>query len=209
VRHALQKWQVPPELLDLEITESVIMEDPRRALDIVTELDSMGVSISIDDFGTGYSSLSYLKKLPADELKIDKSFVIEMDASQDDCVIVRSIIEMAHNLGLRVVAEGVETQAIWQRLRALRCDYGQGFLFSRPMPSDRALHWLRAARQKPEVVYQAAAEDTGEAAPTAGSGNGSRPQSYPIRLSAIIESHSEKPSPDPPTPTATPHATTR
>jgi diguanylate cyclase (GGDEF)-like protein len=133
----LASHQLPPSCLTLEITESVIMEDPERALEIVTELDALGVQISIDDFGTGYSSLGYLKRLPAREIKIDRSFVMEMDQDVGDAMIVRSTIELAHNLGLEVVAEGVETSKVWDALKALGCDYGQGYLFSRPVPADR------------------------------------------------------------------------
>ena len=128
---------LPAGALTLEITESVIMEDPERALNVVTELDALGVRISIDDFGTGYSSLGYLKRLPASEIKIDKSFVIEMDNDPDDATIVRSTIELAHNLGLQVVAEGVETASIWDALQELGCDYGQGYHLSRPLAADR------------------------------------------------------------------------
>lgn len=135
VAHALQKWNVAPSSLCLELTESAVMSEPERALDILRELDAMGVSLSIDDFGTGYSSLSYLKQLPVDELKIDKSFVIGMDKGNDDSVIVRSTIELAHNLHLSVVAEGVETQQMRDQLASLGCDVLQGYLFSRPIPA--------------------------------------------------------------------------
>jgi diguanylate cyclase (GGDEF)-like protein len=134
---------LPAKHLTLEITESAIMEDPDRALDVLIELCALGVGLSIDDFGTGYSSLGYLRKLPASELKIDKSFVREMDRNQDDATIVRSIIDLAHNLGVTVVAEGVETQTIWNQLRALGCDVGQGYLFSKPLPPDLLIHWVR------------------------------------------------------------------
>ncbi|HKQ60300.1 MAG TPA: EAL domain-containing protein [Candidatus Polarisedimenticolaceae bacterium] len=157
LRRMLAATRLPARTLTLEITESVLMEDPERALEIVTELDRMGVEISIDDFGTGYSSLGYLKKLPAREIKIDKSFVLEMDRDPDDALIVRSTIELAHNLGLRVVAEGIERPEVWHALRALGCDHGQGYLFSRPLPPERLTGWLREAEQGP-VLQVASAE---------------------------------------------------
>lgn len=132
---------MPPERLCLEITESVIMEDPRKALEVLTEIAGLGVEISIDDFGTGYSSLGYLKKLPATEIKIDKSFVLEMDRNPDDETIVRSTIDLAHNLGLKVVAEGVERPEVWNRLKDLGCDYGQGYLLGVPMSWDEFGRW--------------------------------------------------------------------
>ena len=141
--NVLRQHALGPQMLTLEITESVIMEDPRRALEVLTELHAMGVGISIDDFGTGYSSLGYLRKLPANEIKIDKSFVMEMDRNRDDRTIVHSTIELAHNLGLTVVAEGVETEEVWRELRRLGCDTGQGYLFSRPLPAGRFAEWYR------------------------------------------------------------------
>lgn len=121
VSELLQKSGVEPDQLALEITESVIMADPQRAIEILTDLSEMGIRLSIDDFGTGYSSLGYLKKLPVDEVKIDKSFVREMASNQDAIVIVRSTIDLAHNLELEVVAEGVENQETLSRLAALGC----------------------------------------------------------------------------------------
>ncbi|OYY57415.1 MAG: hypothetical protein B7Y50_15085, partial [Hydrogenophilales bacterium 28-61-11] len=98
---------------------------------------------AIDDFGTGYSSLAYLKQLPVDELKIDKSFVIDLEKRENDAVIVRSIIDLAHNLGLKVTAEGVETQAIWDTLSILGCDFSQGYLMGRAMPAEKLAIWLQ------------------------------------------------------------------
>jgi EAL domain-containing protein (putative c-di-GMP-specific phosphodiesterase class I) len=135
---------LPPERLCLEITETVIMDDPRKALEVLTEIAGLGVEISIDDFGTGYSSLGYLKKLPATEIKIDKSFVLEMDRNPDDATIVRSTIDLAHNLGLKVVAEGVERPEVWKTLKELGCDCGQGYLFGFPMPPDDFVRWYHA-----------------------------------------------------------------
>ena len=126
VGELLGRWEVPPSLLELEITESTILADPIRAMHVLSRLSGMGVRLAIDDFGTGYSSLAYLKRLPVDELKIDKSFVQGMDENENDAVIVRSTIDLGRNLGLRVVAEGVETAAAWRRLVALGCDVAQG-----------------------------------------------------------------------------------
>jgi diguanylate cyclase len=133
---------IAPERLELEITESVIMVDPARALEILTRLNRMGITLSIDDFGTGYSSLSYLKKLPVNAVKIDKSFVLHMTEDQNDAQIVRSTIDLAHNLGLKVIAEGVETREVWERLRALGCDEAQGYYISRPLPAPELTQWL-------------------------------------------------------------------
>jgi EAL domain-containing protein (putative c-di-GMP-specific phosphodiesterase class I) len=131
----LAGWEVPPHLLVLEITESAVMADPARALEVLRGLHALGVAIAIDDFGTGYSSMAYLKELPVDELKIDRPFVSQMAASSRDAVIVRSTIDLGHNLGLRVVAEGVETRQAWEALAALGCDLAQGYYLGRPMPA--------------------------------------------------------------------------
>ncbi|HXV75268.1 MAG TPA: EAL domain-containing protein [Candidatus Polarisedimenticolaceae bacterium] len=155
----LESTRLPVRRLTLEITESVIMEDPKRAMDVLTELHKLGVRISIDDFGTGYSSLGYLKKLPATEIKIDKSFVMEMDRNPDDRTIVHSTIELAHNLGLSVVAEGVSSRQTWEELKRLGCDTGQGYYFSRPLPADRLVRWYREALEGIEAP--AAAGDSG------------------------------------------------
>ncbi|WP_422848553.1 putative bifunctional diguanylate cyclase/phosphodiesterase [Acidovorax sp. M14] len=136
VRHG-----VPASAFCLEITESAIMDDPQRAEAMLNRLSEQGFKLSIDDFGTGYSSLAYLKRLPVDELKIDKSFVMGMETGEDDAMIVRSTIDLAHNLGLTVVAEGVETAAIQDRLRALACDEAQGYHIARPLPVDDFLAW--------------------------------------------------------------------
>ncbi len=131
-----------PKRLTLEITESAIMVDPARARDVVERLSALGVRLAIDDFGTGYSSLAYLKRLRVDELKIDKSFVRQMDEDHNDAVIVRSTVELAHNLGLEVVAEGVENETHLRLLRALGCDVGQGHFLGRPMPIEAFIDWL-------------------------------------------------------------------
>jgi|Tabmets5t2r1_1033131.scaffolds.fasta_scaffold01811_4 diguanylate cyclase (GGDEF)-like protein len=143
VNELLARWEVPARLLELEITESTILADPVRAMQILSRLDEMGVRIAIDDFGTGYSSLAYLKRLPVDEIKIDKSFILGMDESENDAVIVRSTIDLGRNLGLRVVAEGVETAKAWSRLAQLGCDIAQGYYLSRPVAADQLTEWLR------------------------------------------------------------------
>lgn len=138
----LTRWGVPAEALVLEITESAIIQDVQRATETLITLDQMGIGISIDDFGTGYSSLSYIRKLPVKELKVDKSFVMSMAKSPDDWVIVSSLIELGHNLGLVVVAEGVEDTITWQLLQELGCDIGQGFYMSRPIAVNDFNEWL-------------------------------------------------------------------
>jgi diguanylate cyclase (GGDEF)-like protein len=142
------KTGVQPEWIVFEITESSIMTDPIRVLVIVERLRSMGFQLSIDDFGTGYSSLAYLKKLPVSELKIDQSFVMDMLASENDVVIVRATIDLAHNLGLKVTAEGVENAEALEMLKRFGCDIGQGYFFSRPMPIDELEKWLSARTMK-------------------------------------------------------------
>ncbi|MFG6457535.1 putative bifunctional diguanylate cyclase/phosphodiesterase [Roseateles sp. BYS96W] len=135
---------VPASALCLEITESAIMDDPERALSTLEHLHAMGFKLSIDDFGTGYSSLAYLKRLPVDELKIDRSFVMAMERDLDDARIVRSTIELAHNLGLTVVAEGLETAKAWALLAQLGCDEGQGYFIGKPMPQEDFIAWAQA-----------------------------------------------------------------
>jgi diguanylate cyclase (GGDEF)-like protein len=134
---------IGPEYLTLEITESAVMSSPTDGLTILSELDRMGVTLAIDDFGTGYSSLAYLKRLPVDELKIDKSFVTEMEQNENDAVIVRSTIDLAHNLGLKVTAEGVENQETWITLSVLGCDQSQGYFMGKPMPIETLEIWLK------------------------------------------------------------------
>lgn len=140
----LESHHIPAKMFCLEITESAIMDDPVRALATLDKLHASGVELSIDDFGTGYSSLAYLKRLPVDELKIDKSFVMNMEFDADDAKIVRSTIDLGHNMGLRVVAEGIETQQVWQLLADMGCDQGQGYLMSRPIASHLLVDWIRA-----------------------------------------------------------------
>ncbi|MCY4745026.1 EAL domain-containing protein [Pelomonas sp. UHG3] len=153
----LAPLEVAPGSLCLEITESAIMDDPERALSTLEHLHAMGFKLSIDDFGTGYSSLAYLKRLPVDELKIDKSFVMAMERDLDDARIVRSTIELAHNLGLSVVAEGLETAKAWAMLAQLGCDEGQGYFICKPMPQEQFVTWAKTW-QPPDV--SATAEST-------------------------------------------------
>ncbi len=145
----------PAQAFCLEITESAIMDEPQRALAMLNSLSAAGFKLSIDDFGTGYSSLAYLKKLPVDELKIDKSFVMAMASDAEDAKIVRSTIDLAHNLGLTVVAEGVETQAIMNQLRDLDCDEAQGYYMSRPLPAAELPGFAACWAAKQAVVAEA------------------------------------------------------
>ena len=138
----LARHKLSPKSFCLEITESAIMDDPVRAQLTLERLHAMGVELSIDDFGTGYSSLAYLKRLPVDELKIDKSFVLNMEHDIGDTKIVRSTIDLGHNMGLRVVAEGIESEAVWRLLAALGCDEGQGYFMSRAIPGDQMAAWI-------------------------------------------------------------------
>jgi EAL domain-containing protein (putative c-di-GMP-specific phosphodiesterase class I) len=128
----IARTELEPHRLELEITESVIMGDPQRVRDVVERLKSIGVRLAIDDFGTGYSSLSYLKSLPIDVIKIDRSFVMGMGANDSDAAIVRSTIDLAHNLELEVVAEGVEDEATLEELARYGCDFAQGYFIGRP-----------------------------------------------------------------------------
>ncbi|HJR44629.1 MAG TPA: EAL domain-containing protein [Actinomycetota bacterium] len=139
----LKKWNLPPKAIRLEITESTIMEDPVRALEVLDRLSQKGIGLALDDFGTGYSSLSYLKRLPVDELKIDKSFVMHMHEDENDAVIVRSTIDLGRNLGLEVVAEGVETKEHWDKLTELGCNMAQGYFLSRPIAPGEFMQWYR------------------------------------------------------------------
>jgi diguanylate cyclase (GGDEF)-like protein/PAS domain S-box-containing protein len=142
VRRLLEEWKIDPALLEFEITESTMLADPVRTKLILEKLSSMGIRLAIDDFGTGYSSLAYLKKLPIDEIKIDRSFVMHMREDEDDATIVRSTIDLARNLGLEVVAEGVESEEIWEQLTGLGCTVAQGYYLSRPVPPDVLRDWL-------------------------------------------------------------------
>ncbi len=147
VEQSLGTWSVPPERITLEITESAMIGDAERSLAMLTRLKGTGVALSIDDFGTGYSSLAYLKRLPVDELKIDKLFVSGLLADRGDHQIVRAVIDLAHNFELRAVAEGVEDEATRAELARLGCDLEQGFRLARPMPEREFRAWW-VAREK-------------------------------------------------------------
>jgi diguanylate cyclase (GGDEF)-like protein/PAS domain S-box-containing protein len=144
----LAEWHMAPEQLQLEITESAIMADAARASKILLRLSQMGIGLAIDDFGTGYSSLAYLKRLPVSELKIDRSFVTEMAQDEDNRVIVHSTVDLGHNLGLRVVAEGVENAQTRDLLAALGCDVAQGHYLGAPMTAEQLLSWAGVALEK-------------------------------------------------------------
>ncbi|MGD2112233.1 MAG: EAL domain-containing protein [Gammaproteobacteria bacterium] len=144
VGEILSRHGLDARLLTLEITESAVMTDPEQCQAILTRLHGMGVSLSIDDFGTGYSSLSYLKRMPVQKLKIDRSFVRDMVRDSDDAIIVRSTIDLAHNLGLKTIAEGVETEETLAVLQAMHCDMVQGYLISRPLAAQEFLDFLKA-----------------------------------------------------------------
>jgi diguanylate cyclase (GGDEF)-like protein len=154
VAELLERWEVPGDRLECEISEHTVMADPHRAIAILERLRALGVRLSLDDFGTGHSSLAYLKRLPLDEVKIDRSFVIGMSEDSNDAAIVRTTIDLARNLGLEVVAEGVETAETLRDLSALSCDVAQGFFLSRPLPAAELDGWL-AARAKERATPSA------------------------------------------------------
>ena len=142
IQEALQVNRLEPQSLLLEITETGVMQDPEQVIEMLRQLSALGLRLSIDDFGTGHSSLVYLKRLPVHTLKVDKSFVLDMDSDEESASIVNATIDLAHNLGLTVTAEGVETRAVFERLRAMGCDYYQGYYSGRPMRMDELLVWL-------------------------------------------------------------------
>ena len=141
VREMLAAYTLPPTSLILEITENLVMSDPDGSIRCLDELHDMGVRLVIDDFGKGYSSLSYLRRLPVDEIKIDRSFIIGLAEGEDD-TLVRCMIDLAHNLGMNVIAEGVETESVLQQLAALNCDAVQGYYLLRPAPSSDVAAWI-------------------------------------------------------------------
>lgn len=143
IKSQLEKYHIAPETLYLELTETAVMSDPNHAIIVMRQLYDMGVRISIDDFGTGYSSLSYLKQLPVDEIKIDRSFVMDMEHDSNDAIIVQSTIDLGHNMGLRVIAEGVENSVIFSQLSDRTCDLAQGFYMAKPMSNEDLLDWLK------------------------------------------------------------------
>jgi diguanylate cyclase (GGDEF)-like protein/PAS domain S-box-containing protein len=147
IRGLLRSWDQRPERLTFEITESALMADPAAALEVLERIAAIGCKLSLDDFGTGYSSLAYLQKLPINELKIDRSFVVAMTRDDNAAVIVRSVVKLAKGLGLSVVAEGVESEDAFRSLRALGCDQVQGYWFGPAMTGDELLSWLREPRR--------------------------------------------------------------
>jgi EAL domain-containing protein (putative c-di-GMP-specific phosphodiesterase class I) len=146
VEHMLRLNGFPAQLLTLEITEGSLMSDTPRAVSQLDRLHDLGVRLSIDDFGTGYSALSYLKRLPVDEVKIDRSFIANLAFDDSDAAIVRSVVDLGTNLSLHVVAEGVEDQHTWERLVDMGCELAQGYYLGRPMPIDDFPTWLAAYR---------------------------------------------------------------
>lgn len=146
-----RQQSLPPERLILEVTETEAMRDVTRTMDVLLRMRLRNIGVSIDDFGTGHSSLRELQRMPFSEMKIDKSFVTDLMTNPDCAVIVKSIIDLGHNLGLKVIAEGVETKAVWQALSDKGCDYAQGYLMSKALPTEEFESWLKNWRSKPGV----------------------------------------------------------
>jgi EAL domain-containing protein (putative c-di-GMP-specific phosphodiesterase class I) len=155
IERLLSLYSLPPEALQLEITESMIMSDPERAMATVMRLHDLGIHLSVDDFGTGYSSLANLRQLPINELKIDRSFVTPMLQDENDLIIVRSTINLGHDLGLRIVAEGVEDERTLMRLAMLGADLAQGYHLSKPLAPDAFTEWL--GQPQPRLLAAVAA----------------------------------------------------
>lgn len=156
----LSLYDIPAEFVTLEITESSMIKNPDLAMEILNRLTAKGIKISIDDFGTGYSSLVYLKRMPASEVKIDRSFVKDMLENDNDAVIVKAIIDLGHNLGLNVVVEGVEDKETVARLKTLGCDFLQGYYFSAPLSNTDFLNWLPKKNKKKTIAtHQGHASD--------------------------------------------------
>ncbi len=161
IRELLAETGFPPKFLTLEITENAMMADPAHAVKLLGHLSAMGIRLAVDDFGTGFSSLGYLKQLPVDELKIDKSFVTDMVKNDNDAVIVRSTIDLAHNLGLKVVAEGVEDKDTMDLLKILRCDTAQGYLISKPIPAKDFETWLKSQKSEAKLAQYPSSRSAG------------------------------------------------
>jgi EAL domain-containing protein (putative c-di-GMP-specific phosphodiesterase class I) len=160
ISERLTRWKLPPDQIQLEFTETAVfgVGDPERIAAILRKLSDLGLVIALDDFGTGYSSLTHLRDLPIDKVKIDKSFVVRMDERPNDAQIVRSVIALAKNLGLRVVAEGVERETVWRRLSDLGCDVAQGNYLSPSLPPDELVAWVRQWEELYEEAHRMAAE---------------------------------------------------
>ena len=156
VQDGLEKYKIPPAMLSLEVTETAMMDDPVRALAALQELNALGVRLSIDDFGTGYSSLAYIKQLPVQEIKIDRSFVTEMDSHDNDVIIVKTTINMCHDLGYDVVAEGVETLQTCDALSLMGCDYLQGYHLSRPLAFNDFVTFVKSANDPDDTGAKSA-----------------------------------------------------
>ncbi|HEX3949552.1 MAG TPA: EAL domain-containing protein [Steroidobacteraceae bacterium] len=152
----LSRHQLPPSLLTLELTETGFIEDPSRALQMLDAIAALGVGLSIDDFGTGYSSLSHLARMPVDEMKIDRSFVQSLESDPEFATVVRSAIDMGHGLGLKVVAEGIETSSAANTLREFGCDIAQGYFYARPMPLDAFTAWMKGKARVPIIAFPVA-----------------------------------------------------
>ena len=146
VRGLFTTWGMHPDWMQFEITESALMDDPDGVIETLRKLKGLGVKLLIDDFGTGYSSLAYLQRMPVDSVKIDQSFVRRMATDQDSATIVRSTIELTHSLDLQAIAEGVESEELWQRLAALGCDACQGYYVGEPLPASGLPEWARDSR---------------------------------------------------------------
>lgn len=146
VANAVNIWSIKPSSLILEVTEGAMMMNPVKSLEILDEFHKLGFGVSIDDFGTGYSSLAYLKHLPADEIKIDKSFVMNMANDKKDASIVKAAVDLAHTLGLKIVAEGVEDEKTMELLSNMDCDYAQGYYMAKPMPCNDLLKWMKDSK---------------------------------------------------------------
>jgi len=155
VASQLGRWRFPADRLTLEITESALLADPDRAVDVLAQIRRLGVRVALDDFGTGYSSLSYLKEWPVDEVKVDRSFVRNLVADKRDRAIVRATVDLAHSLGLEVVAEGVEDEASLRLLTEMGSDRAQGYYIARPLPPSQLVKWSHTHRAKPELLHAA------------------------------------------------------
>ena len=156
VASLLSRHQLPPSLLTLELTETGFIDDPTRALMMLNALATLGVGLSIDDFGTGYSSLSHLARMPVDEMKIDRSFIQSLESDPEFATVVRSAIDMGHGLGLKVVAEGIESAAAANRLREFGCDIAQGYLYAKPVPLQEFEAWMKGKTRMPIVAIPVA-----------------------------------------------------
>ncbi len=161
---ALRDLGVPPAFLRMELTESFLMADSGRSTAVLDALSDVGIGLSIDDFGTGYSSLSYLKRLPIEEIKIDRSFVQQMHVDANDFMIVRATVDLGRNLGLRVVAEGVEDLPTFDRLAEFGCDEAQGYYIARPMPAIEFTRWLSVRNLEHEPPIGARSQEAAEPA---------------------------------------------